>query len=389
MKHKNGWDPALLLVAFFVINNVIAGVKEINPIPLLTIEGLGNGYSTPAVTSDRIFITGEQGGTGYLYSYNFNGTLLWKTQYGSEWSANFPGSRASPTVIDSMIYTCSGKGDIACFNTNTGQKQWTLNMIRDLHGVNAVFGYSMSVLIERDRIYCLPGGLDTNIVCMNRFTGKIIWKSAGNGETPGYTAPLFISHHERNLLVTFSEMAMLGLDANTGELLWTYELSFKGDAPCNQPIYLEGYLYMVAGGGNGAAKFEISQDGTQIKKIWSNDEFNTYFGGFIMVGNFLYGSSKSKQLCMSIDALTGKIVDSLSFKAGSIVSAGEDMVIYSQTGSVGIVRFNRGKMTLTRSFKIIRGTNEHFAHPLIAGGRLYIRHGDALLVYDYQQLANP
>jgi outer membrane protein assembly factor BamB len=379
---------ALLLIISFFINNVGAGIEEIHPVPLLIINGLGNGFSTPAVTSDRIFITGEKEGTGYLSAYDFSGTLLWKTQYGNEWSANYPGSRASPTVTDSTIYTCYGMGDVACFNTKTGKNRWTINMIRDLHGVNAVFGYSMPVLVESGRIYCLPGGPDTNIACLNRFTGKIIWKSAGDGETPGYTAPLFIRHHERNLLVTFSQYAMLGLDADTGELLWTYELSLKGDAPCNKLIYSAGFLYMVAGSGNGAAKFELSQDGTQIYKTWSNDDFDTYFGGYIMVGNFLYGSSQRKRLWLSVDALTGKNVDSLPFKTGSIVSVGENMVIYTQAGAVGLVRLNKGKMTLARSFKVVEGTNEHFSHPLMAGGRLFIRHGDALLVYDYQKLTD-
>ncbi|MEI7663057.1 MAG: PQQ-binding-like beta-propeller repeat protein, partial [Bacteroidota bacterium] len=168
MKYTARGVPALLLVLFFVSNNFVAGAHEINPVPLLTIEGLGHGYSTPVVTSDRIFVTGEREGEGYLFSYDFNGTLLWKTRYGREWAANYPGSRASPAVIDSAIYTCSGMGDIACFNTNTGQIQWTVNMTRDLHGVNAVFGYSMALLIEKDRIYCLPGGPYTNIACLDR-----------------------------------------------------------------------------------------------------------------------------------------------------------------------------------------------------------------------------
>ncbi|MEI7664227.1 MAG: PQQ-binding-like beta-propeller repeat protein, partial [Bacteroidota bacterium] len=218
--------------------------------------------------------------------------------------------------------------------------------------------------------------------------GKFIWKSAGDGETPGYTAPLFIRHHQRNLLVAFSELAMVGLDAETGELLWSYKLSLKGDPPCNSPIYSEGFLYIVSGGGNGAAKFEISHDGTQVSKIWVNDDFNTYFGGYAMVGNFLYGSSESKRLWLGVDALTGKNADSLPFPTGSIVQAGEDLVIYSHTGNVGLVTLSRGKLKLVRSFKINKGTREHFSHPLLAGGRLFIRHGDALLVYDYKQLAN-
>ena len=63
-------------------------------------------------------------------------------------------------------------------------------------------------------------------------------------------------------------------------------------------------------------------------------------------------------------------------------------MVYNQSGVVGLVSLNRGKMTLDRSFKITRGTNEHFDHPVLAGGRLFIRHGDALLVYYYQQMTN-
>jgi hypothetical protein len=33
-------------------------------------------------------------------------------------------------------------------------------------------------------------------------------------------------------------------------------------------------------------------------------------------------------------------------------------------------------------FTISAGTDEHWAHPTIANGRLYVRRDDALLVYD-------
>jgi len=376
----------LLLVISFFYNEVAGSEKEINPTPVLMIEGLGNGYSTPAITSDRIFVTGEREGIGYLSAYDFKGNLLWKTTYGKEWADNYPGSRSSPTVRDSLIYTSSGLGDIGCFNIKTGEKQWILNMIQDLHGVNAVFGHSIPVLVEKDRIYCLPGGPDTNIACLNRETGKVIWVSKGNGETPGYASLLIIRHHDRNLLVAFSELTLLGLDTDTGELLWTYELSVKGDAPCNQPIYSKGFLYIVAGNGNGAVKFEISEDGSQIKKIWNNIEFDTYFGGVVMINNFLFGSSDSQRLWWSIDTETGKIADSLPFRTGATISAGEDLILYNQNGKVGLVQLKQGKMILVKYFEITKGTKEHFSHPIIAGGWLYIRHGDVLLAYDYQQL---
>ena len=66
-----------------------------------------------------------------------------------------------------------------------------------------------------------------------------------------------------------------------------------------------------------------------------------------------------------------------------------NLVLYNQTGKVGLVRPDQGKMKLAVTFAITKGTNEHFAHPVVAGERLYIRHGNALLVYDYQKINNP
>ena len=377
-----------LTFLFVFFCRAMAGVPEIDPTPILIIEGIGNGYSTPAITSDRIYITGEKEGVGWLFAYDLKGNLLWEKQYGAEWADNFRGSRAAPVVADSLIYTLSAMGDVTCFSTRSGEKRWSLNMIRDLRGVNAVFGYSMPVLVEKERLYLIPGGPDTNIVCLDRYTGKLIWISDGNGETPGYASPLFVRHHNRNLLITFSDMAMLGLDAESGKLLWSHELSIKGNLPCNSMIYSEGFLYIVAGSGNGAFKFKISEDGNEISQIWANEDFDTYFGGFVKIGNYLYGSADVQRHWWSIDAGTGKAADSLSFRIGATVPAEGKLVLYSQQGKIGLVKPDQGKMTLMNTFSITKGTKEHFSLPIVVAGRLYVRHGNALVVYDQQQLTS-
>jgi len=359
---------------------------EGEPEPDLRITGIGNGYSSPACSRDRFFITGEKDGQGYLFSFDFSGKELWRSIYGKEWTTSYRGSRAAPVVIDSLVYTVSGMGDIACFKSGNGEKKWDMNMTEDLHGVFAVFGYSMPVTIEGNRIYCLPGGPDTNIACLDRFTGDILWVSGGNGEPPGYTAPLFISHNGWNIIVVFSELAMHGLDAETGDLLWTYDLAFKGEVPCNKPVYSEGFLYIVAGPGNGAVKFEISKDGTRLKKVWDNIQFDTFFGGFVKAGNYLYGSSQSLRRWISLDTESGKVIGSLPFRIGAITHIGKELILYNQGGEVAVIQANEGKMTVSVSFKITEGTGEHFALPVLYDGRLFIRHGEALLVYNYQNL---
>jgi outer membrane protein assembly factor BamB len=376
-----------LLMGWLSLSSHPDGHNPINPEPILTIEGLGNGYGSPVITSSRIFVTGEKDGNGTLFAFDLKGNLVWKTSYGHEWNANFRGSRATPAIADSLIYTSSGLGDIACFKTETGEKCWSINMISDFNGVNAVFGYSIPVFLDEDRLYCLPGGEVNNIACLDRFAGKIIWSSPGKGETPGYAALLMIHLQMRKLLVAYSELTLLGLDATNGSILWTYDLSITGEAPCNKPIYSDGFLY-IAGSGNGAVKFRVSNDGSQLSKVWSNEEFNPYFGGFVKIENYLYGSTEGAHFWYSLDSETGKPVDSLVFNVGATIQAGNKLVLYNQRGMVGLVNYVHGKMTLGETFAIKKGSMEHFTPPVLHGNLLFIRHGDSLLVYDYQAILN-
>lgn len=355
---------------------------ESGPPLVFEITGLGNGYSSPAVTADRLFITGEADSTGNLYSFDLKGNLLWKTSYGEEFMASFPGSRAAPTVVGDLLYICSGLGEVFCYEAETGRKRWSIPITKDLDGINPTFGYSIPLIVDQEKLYCSPGGLKNNIAALNRFTGELIWSSAAKGEPAGHGAPLLIELPARKILVTSSEFNILGMDAGTGELLWTYELAFKGELPCNTPVFDGKKLYWIAGPGNGAVAAEISPDGCSVQITWKNIEFDTFFGGFVRIGDYLYGSSNSQRKYISVDTGTGKTRKALTFGIGSVILAGDFLIGYNQKGQVGLIRPDKEKLELVSSFRITQGTSEHFSHPVVAGKRLYIRHGDALLAYN-------
>jgi hypothetical protein len=42
-------------------------------------------------------------------------------------------------------------------------------------------------------------------------------------------------------------------------------------------------------------------------------------------------------------------------------------------------------MEIVSKFKVKMGTKEHFAHPVIKNGVLYIRHGKALMAFDIKE----
>ncbi len=354
----------------------------------LLIEGLGNGYSSPGVSEDLIYVTGEKDSLGYLMAFNWEGREIWKRCYGPEWTASFPGSRAEPVVDQNRVYVCSGQGALICYDSRSGRQIWNTDLIRDLGGQNVTYGYSMPVLIDGDKLFCSPGGEENNVVALDKYTGKLLWSSRGTGESSGYGKPLVIKRGELTILLTFSEFTFMGLNAGTGEVMWTHELNFKGELPCNEPIYSNGTIYIVAGPGNGAFAIDLSPDGKSIRKRWGNLQLNSFFGGFALTDSCLVGAAETRNAFISVDISKGEILSQLRFGKGATIAANDLLVTYNQRGQLGMLRLNHGKLSLLQELRISMGTGEHFARPVLFRNMLLIRHGNALLVYDMEEIGN-
>lgn len=338
-----------------------------------------------------MYILGEIDSIGYLFSFDLDGKLLWKADYGMEWVKTFPGSRSAPTVVDNLIYVCSGLGNLTCFDAENGTKKWSVDLLKDLKGSFTMHGHSESPLVDGDKVFLTPGGVDNNVVAFNRFTGKIIWTCKGHGERPGYNSPKLIKLKNRNILVTFSAYALMGIDTKTGELLWTHVQDNlpiaehklgMGDTHSNTVLYDNGFIYYAAGDGNCGVKLKLSDDGSKITEVWRNPTFDSFMGGIVKIGDYLYGGTTAKKDLRCLDTESGEVTDSLKLGSGALI-ADEDMIYYySQNGTMSLVKTKPEKMELISSFKITKGTKEHFSHPVINHGKLYIRRGNAIMAYN-------
>lgn len=364
---------------------------EGGPDLILEINDIGNGYGSPAVTSDRIYIMGEIDSIGILFVFDKSGKIIWKNSYGKEWTKSFRGSRSTPTIVNDLIYTCSGLGEISCFQLEDGKKLWSKDLKTDFNGQYTYHGHSESPLVSDDKVYLVAGNADTNVVALDRFTGDTKWICKGKSERPAYNSPNLISLKKRNIIVVFSAYHLMGIDAGTGELLWTHEQTNMpveerkpgyGDTHSNTVYYKDGYIYYFAGDGNCAVKLALSEDGKSIKEVWRNSLFDNYMGGIVKIENYLYGGSTHKKDLKVLDSETGAYTDSLKIGSGSIITDENLLYYYSYRGFVNLLKPNSGKAELISSFKISKGTKEHFSHPVISYGSLYLRHGNVLLIYD-------
>lgn len=362
--------------------NLLKQWPENGPSLLWEYEGIENGYGSPIITDKMIYITGEADSINFLFALSLDGKFEWKSEAGNEWITNFRGSRSTPTFVDQEIYTCSGLGEIYCFDASSGEKKWSKNMIRDLNGKMNRFGYSQSLMVDMEKVYCSPGGADTNIVALHRKTGDLLWVSPAKHEISAYCSPLLIEQGKQKLLLTFSEHQLLALDPSNGELIWSHEQDTVCDIHANTPLFDNGNIYYTTGCGNMTEKLKLSENGKSVMPMWKNASFDNYMGGVIKSGNSLITTGARKKFLKRIDCETGLITDSLKLGTGAVISADNMIYLYNEKGDMHLIDPSGQEMKVISQFKIEKGTNEHFAHPVICNGILYVRRGNYLAAYN-------
>lgn len=362
-------------------SGLLASWPEAGPPLLWSYEGLGEGHTSVSIANDRIYITGMTDSTGMLHVFDLQGKLVNRKAYGLEWSTNYNGSRSTVNVNDGRLYIFSGRGVLLCLDEKTLDVIWSKDIQKDFDGHNLQFGMAESPLIVGDVIYLTPGGETNNMVALNKLTGALVWSSRGIGKPSTYCSPLYIAELDIPVVVTAIDSNLVAFQAETGEMLWEVEQKNPYGHSPNTPLYENGLLFSTSGGGTGSMQFRFTNGGRSVEKVWTN-EMDNKMGGFVKLGDYVYGSGEKNRYWYCIDWKTGetKYKDN-RIGVGNVIAADGMLYCYSDRGDFALVRATPEKFDLVSKFKIALGTNQHWAHPVIHNGVLYVRHGDALMAY--------
>jgi outer membrane protein assembly factor BamB len=84
-----------------------------------------------------------------------------------------------------------------------------------------------------------------------------------------------------------------------------------------------------------------------------------------------------------VDWTTGETLWTTKWYArGSIISADGMLYLFEEkSGHIALVKPDPSKLDIVSEFQITKGEGPFWAHPVISNGKLYIRHGDVLMVY--------
>lgn len=346
-------------------------------------EGLGDGHTSAAVTSSAVYTSGMVDGNGVVYAFDLKGTLLWKKEYGKEWAENWNGTRSTPLVVGDRLYVLSSYWKLVCMNTSNGQVVWSADLEKDYGARNNEWGISENLLFDGNVLYCTPGGTGASMVALDRNTGKLVWKSKANGNKSAYCSPLMITVQNRKIIVTMMENAVCAFDASNGEQLWSFpHINDTGVHP-NVPAWQNGYLYCTSGYGKGGELLKLAPDGKSVSQVWSTKDADSRTGGVVVLNGKIYGSGDRNKRIFCLDWQTGKQLYSTKEMAPATLIADDGLLyLYSESGKVFLAEPGAQGFNIISSFAVPYGENPHWAHLVIKNKRLYVRHGNSLMVYD-------
>jgi outer membrane protein assembly factor BamB len=357
---------------------------EAGPQLLWHYDGLGEGHSSVAVSSGKIYVTGMANGKGYLYAFDMSGKLLDKKEYGGEWDESYNGTRGTVTANDGKLYLISGRGDILCFNEKDLSIVWKKNILSEFDAKNIKWGICESPLVVGEKLIATPGGQQHNIVALNKNTGELVWSSpgAGTGDLSAYCSPLYVGDQQVPQVVTMTEKHIVGIDIATGAMLWSYEQVNRTNVHPNIPVYGDNMLLCTSGYGKGSVMLRLVNGGKGVEKVWESSQLDSRIGAMVKVGNYAYGSGDNNRFWFCVDWKTGEIkYKENTLPIGNVIAADGMLYCYSDRGDFALAKITPEKFDIISRFPITLGTDQHWAHPVIYKGILYVRHGNTLMAY--------
>ena len=395
--HRDGKSPE---------TGLLAAWKEGGPPLAWRASGLGSGFSSLAVVGERIYTMGDLGETQVVLALDRgDGKPVWKTAVGPAWVDEYGGPRATPTVDGDRIYALSTEGELVCLRAGDGEKVWSRNLPRDFGGrMMAIRGtdwkFAESPLVDGDRVVVTPGARDAALVALDKTTGKEVWRAAipelgeKGADGAGYSSIVVSEGAGVRQYVQILGRGAVGVEAASGRFLWGYNRIANDVANIPTPLVEGDRVFVSTGYGTGAALLELSKNrsGVAAREVYflPGETFQNHHGNMVLHRGHVYaGTGHNKGFPISVALADGAVA------WGPVRNQGQGSAAVTFADGRLYLRYQNGLMVLAEatpeayrelgSFQIPEVERPSWSHPVVAGGRLYLREQDELLVYDLRQ----
>jgi outer membrane protein assembly factor BamB len=229
----------------------------------------------------------------------------------------------------------------------------------------------------------LGGGPGKGLAALDAKTGTVLW--TGGAATHSYSSPHEATLHGQQQIVLVSEVGVEAFDPESGSLIWQHEWLDPGINRDVQPLF-DGDDVLIStgiGGQQGWRRLHLTREGdrweTQVE--WFQRTLRPYYNDAVRLGDHVFGFDQDIFTCVSLK--DGK----RRWRAGRY---GSGQVLLLETQKLLVVQAENGEVVLVDadpSQQRERGrftplTEKTWNHPVVVGGRLYVRNDRELACFD-------
>jgi outer membrane protein assembly factor BamB len=349
---------------------------------------VGEGYSSPVVTGDRVFIHARRDPDEIVLALNLkDGKVLWQQKYPATFKKNqyavqmAKGPNATPLALSNRLFTLGVTGIVAAWDTATGRELWKRDFSNTIDTSKMFCGTAASPIAVDGRVV-IQVGSDIHggkVMSLDPSTGATVWEWTGPG--PGYASPLVIDAAGSKQLIALTQESIVSLDTKNGKELWSIPFPDEWHENISTPIWTGSHL-IVSGTRQGTHAYKLQQTAGkwQATETWKNADVAMYMSSPVYGDGLLYGhSSKRKGQFFAVDAATGAVKWSTEGRAGehaSVLLTPTHVVYLTNSAELIVVKRGAASFTVDQKYEVAKSPT--FAMPVLLGSDILVRDNTTL-----------
>ncbi|MEZ6124490.1 MAG: PQQ-binding-like beta-propeller repeat protein [Planctomycetaceae bacterium] len=349
---------------------------------------LGDGYSGPIVSEERLFVTESTDGKEIVRALDRNtGGEVWKKEWTAKMSvpffaaANGSWIRSTPVLARDRLIVASMEDVLVCLSVEDGSELWRFDFRKQFETENQSFGFVCSPVVWNDFVYVQVAA---GLVKLSVVNGEMIWRALS--ETGGmmggaFSSPVIAEIHGREQLIVLTRAKMCGVSPETGDELWSVDVpAFRG-MNILTPVVV-GHRIFTSSYGGGSFLFEIKEEddgGYMVQKVWEN-KVEAYMSSPVVVDGKIYLHLRNQRMtCLDLE--TGETVwTSTPFgKYWSMVVNGRQALVLDERGDVLHLELTPDEFRKLSSRHISESPT--WGHIAAADRQVFIREQNAVVAY--------
>ncbi len=366
---------------FSLAQNSLATSWDENQPRVVWRRQLGGGHSA-ILAEDGVLYTMHGGArrTRVVAIDAAQGKTLWHFDSGNRYQshmAQYDGPHSTPLIAGHRLFTVSIDAQVHAFDKGSGRLLWQRDLVRE-HGVDLPqSGYAASPVAWRDLIL-LPGlgGSAAGAMALDQRDGSTAWGEQSFNSS--HASPTLISLGGTPQAIFHGMEWLYSLAPDTGSLIWRKKLrSGAADNISFTPVWdEEGGQLLVShrydNSGAQALRIEESGDGFGVEKAWHNLRLRVEHGNGVLIGRiFIASSGSSPGFLVGLDADDGSLLWRVRLPKATFVSAGNQLLILDEEGTLHLARPDRDGPHIQSNFKVLQ--YNAWTAPTLVGKSLYLR----------------